>query len=207
MPIGIRLEDLVSEIMKFKPTTYDEFKLVRHHQQRELYLEDVDGDSSRELVRAIVDFNREDDEIDAEQGETERQPIYLYINSYGGSVTDAYAIIDAITMSKTPIYTVCIGTAYSAGGIILISGHKRFMYPKGSFMFHEGSAGMFGDAGKVKDTMKFYERQLKQLRDFILERTKITPELYEEKLSNDWYLTAEDCLHHGIIDGVSTTLY
>lgn len=203
MPIGIRLEDLISEIMKFKPTTYDEFKLVRHHQQRELYLEDVDGDSSRELVRAIVDFNREDDE----NGIVERQPIYLYINSNGGFITDGYAIVDAITMSKTPVYTVCIGTAYSAGGIILISGHKRFMYPKASFMFHEGSAGMFGDAGKVKDTMKFYEKQLKQLRDFILERTKITPELYEEKLSNDWYLTAEDCLHHGIIDGVSTTLY
>lgn len=207
MPVAIRIEDLVNEIMKYKPSGYDEYKLLKHHTQRELFLEDVDGDASRELVRAIIDFNREDDEIDAEEGETERQPIYLYINSYGGSVTDAYAIIDAIMMSKTPVHTVCVGTAYSASGIILISGHKRYMYPRASFMFHEGSAGMFGDAGKVKDTMKFYERQLKELQTFILTRTKISEELYDQKLSNDWYLTAEECLHHGIIDSVSTTLY
>ena len=211
MPIAIKMADLIDEILKYKPNTYDEYKLLIHHQQRELYLEDVDSDASSELVRLIIDFNREDDTLEAEhdkvESNVERKPIYLYINSYGGSVTDAYAIIDAIEMSKTPIYTICVGTAYSAGGIILISGHKRFMYPKASFMFHEGSAGMFGDAGKVKDTMKFYERQLKQLENFILTKTKITQELYDTKLSNDWYLTAEECLQHGIIDKVSTMLY
>ena len=211
MPIAIKMADLIDEILKYKPNTYDEYKLLIHHQQRELYLEDVDSDASSELVRLIIDFNREDDILEAEhdklESNVERKPIYLYINSYGGSVTDAYAIIDAIEMSKTPIYTICVGTAYSAGGIILISGHKRFMYPKASFMFHEGSAGMFGDAGKVKDTMKFYERQLKQLENFILTKTKITQELYDTKLSNDWYLTAEECLQHGIIDKVSTMLY
>lgn len=199
----ISLEDLINEVLKLKPTSYDEYKLIMHHQQRELFLEDVDSESSRELVRAIVDFNREDEILPIEK----RKPIYLYINSYGGSVTDAYAIVDAIQMSKTPIHTVCVGTAYSAGGIILISGHKRSMYPRASFMFHEGSAGMFGDAGKVKDTMKFYEKQLKELEKFILTKTKITPELYEQKLSNDWYLTADECLQHGIIDSVSDTLY
>lgn len=200
----ISLEELVAVMLEeLKPSSLDEYNKIKHHQVRELYLEDVDNDSSRQLVRSIIDFNREDANIPVES----RKPIYIYINSYGGSVTDAYAIIDAITMSKTPVYTVCIGVAYSAGGIILMSGHKRKMYPKSSFMFHEGSAGMFGDAGKVKDTVKFYEKQLKQLKELVLTRSKITEELYSEKVDRDWYLTADECLQHGIIDEISSTLY
>lgn len=45
----------------------------------------------------------------------ERKPILLYIDSNGGSLTDTFTIIDAIKLSKTPIWTIVTGCAYSGG--------------------------------------------------------------------------------------------
>ena len=44
------------------------------------------------------------------------------------------------------------------------------------------------------------------MQTFILKKTKITPELYEQKLSNDWYLTSDECLTLGITDEIATNL-
>lgn len=200
----ISLKELFETIMKnSKVTSFVEYKEINKYKDRVIYLEDVDEESCKEIFNLILEYNKQDSEISIEN----RKPIQLFINSCGGNMTDAYALIDTILMSKTPVHTVGVGVCYSAGGLILIAGHKRFMYPLGSFMFHEGSAGVFGDAGKVKDTMRFYETQLTQMKKFIMERTKIDHELYEQKLANDWYLTADECLKYGIIDQISTTLF
>lgn len=47
-------------------------------------------------------------------------PIYLHINSYGGSLYDAYAAVDTIKNLRVPIYSVIEGCAASAGTIISV---------------------------------------------------------------------------------------
>ena len=161
----------------------------------------MDNESAREFVNLIVEFNKDDEGIPVDK----RQPITIYINSCGGTVQDGYAIIDAIALSKTPVHTVGL-SAYSMGALVLLAGHKRAMYPSGSVMFHEGSASIFGDAGKVKDTMRFYEKQLEIAKQMMFTRTKITPELYEKKEDNDWYLTAQEALELGVVDELATNV-
>lgn len=168
-------------------------------QKREFFLEDIENDAARELIGFVRHFNEIDKLIPIE----DRKPITILINSYGGSINDCYAIIDTITFSKTPVHTKCIGVAYSAGGLILLAGHKREMTPMSSFMFHEGSAAMSGDAAKMKDQMRFYERQLEQMRQFVFKRTTISPELFKEKQERDWFLTAPEALEYGIVDKIS----
>lgn len=199
----VSLEEVIKQVFDAdKTNSLEEYRKIVRYQSRHIFLEDVDENSAREIIRLIIEFNKED----LGKKPEERKPVKIFINSLGGSMTDAYAIMDSILMSETPVYTIGVGTCYSAGGLVLMAGHKRYMYPLASFMFHEGSAGIFGDAGKVKDTMKFYETQLKQMQTFILKKTKITPELYEQKLSNDWYLTSDECLTLGITDEIATNL-
>lgn len=199
----ILIEDLIDEILESKkPTTFGEYVQVKHYRNRELFLEDVDSVSCREFIRLIIDFNKEDIDIEP----SKRKPILLYINSDGGDVEDGYGLLDTILMSKTPIHTICVAKAYSMGGMIFIAGHHRTMFPKSSVMLHQGAASLHGDMGKVKDTMKFVDQLVKIGDNFVLERTKIPIELYEQKIANDWYLCSEDCLKLGITDEIATAL-
>ena len=109
-------------------------------------------------------------------------------------------------MSKTPVYTIVIGSAYSAGFFISIAGHKRYAYPLSSFLYHEGSATNGGTANQFQNFSEFYKKQLKQLKEHTLNCTKISEELYEEKKRDDWWLDANEALELGVIDEISEEL-
>ena len=133
----------------------------------------------------------------------ERQPIKVYIDSNGGCLDDTLTMIDAISMSKTPVWTICVGNAYSGGFFTFIAGHKRIAYPLASFLYHEGSTGNMADAGKFRNFADFYTKQLDQLKDITLKYTKITPEEYQEHIKDDWWLTANEAINYGICDEIA----
>lgn len=135
-----------------------------------------------------------------------RKPIRMYIDSCGGQLTDAFTIINTMRMSKTPVYTIVVGAAYSAGFFISIAGHKRFAYPLASFLYHEGSAANGGTANQFQNFSEFYKKQLKQLKTHTLECTKISEELYEDIKRDDFWMTAEEALKLGCIDSISKEL-
>ena len=56
--------------------------------------------------------------------ENNKQPIYLYINSPGGSIIHGLAIYDVINNISAPVYTVCNGMAASMGAFLLANGAK-----------------------------------------------------------------------------------
>lgn len=76
---------------------------------RTFYLsDDVDNESIGKLIWDILYQIREDDKTDEKEKDYKREPIKLYINSYGGSVYDMWGLIDIILNSKTPIYDVVV---------------------------------------------------------------------------------------------------
>ena len=136
----------------------------------------------------------------------EREPIKIYIDSPGGDLIETFTMIDAITMSKTPVWTICTGAAYSGGFFTFIAGHKRFAYPLASFLYHEGATGTSGDASKFRNFAAFYEKQLKQLKNVVLKHTTIDEDTYEKHIKDDWWFTAEEALEYGICDEISREL-
>lgn len=132
----------------------------------------------------------------------EREPIKIYIDSCGGSLVDTLTIVDAIKMSKTPVYTIAIGCAYSGGFFIACSGHKRFTYPHASFLFHEGSTGTSGTAGQFENYTTFYKKQLEQLKQIVLENTNITEKEYNDIKKDDIWYTSEEAIEKNIIDEI-----
>ena len=170
--------------------------------ERKLYLDfDID-DAALSIQKMILRWNMEDKGKPVE----ERKPIWLYILSSGGAITHMWAICDAINLSKTPIYTVNVGLAASAASLIFISGHKRFMFPKATVLIHEGSAELSGDAIKVMDQSEAYRKSLKQMKEYILQKTNIPPKELNKKRANDWELSSDYCMKNGVCDILVTSL-
>ena len=92
------------------------------------------------------------------------KPIYLYINSPGGSVIDGLALIDTMNYITAPVYTVAMGMAASMGAAILSCGEKghRYCMPYAQIMLHEVSGGT---QGKCRDNNvnTNYEKRLNNL--------------------------------------------
>lgn len=165
---------------------------------RKIYLDfDVDR-CVLTIQRMILRWNMEDRGKPVE----DRKPIHLYVMSYGGDLDCMWMLVDAIESSVTPVYTVNIGVAGSAASLIFLAGHKRFMTKRGRIIIHEGSAHLAGDAVKVMDASDSYRKQLKQMKDYILSRTSITPQQLNKKRSNDWELDSAYCIEHGVCHAI-----
>ena len=166
---------------------------------RHIYLGDIDdaiGDSVDDLIRF---WNRQDDE--AEIPVENREPIKIFINSGGGDLFATFTMVNSIRMSKTPVWTINTGCAYSGGFLTFISGHKRFAYPYSSFLLHEGSCnGMSGDAGKFRNFAAFYEKALQILRQIVVTYTDIPEREYDVHKLEDWWFTAEEAEKFKIFD-------
>lgn len=133
----------------------------------------------------------------------ERIPIQIYIDSPGGDLTTTFQIVDAIKNSKTPVYTIVTGTAFSGGFFIAIAGHKRYAFPNATFLCHEGSGGYHGDAHKAFQNMKYYEMLLNKLKNHTVGCTDISPDLYDKHKKDDWFFDAQKALKLGVIDKIS----
>ena len=168
--------------------------------KRHLVLGDIDPEVGEAVEGMIRFWNEQDDENDIP--ENERTPIKIYIDSNGGDLIATLTMVDAIKLSKTPVWTINIGAAYSGGFFTFIAGHKRFTYPHASFLYHEGSTGNVGDAGKFQNFAEFYKKQLNILKDITLKYTKISPELYEEKRRDDWWIDSNEAIKLGIADEI-----
>lgn len=85
----------------------------------------------------LLSLIEKDDKGEAKEKEYKREPIKIYINSYGGNLYDMWSLIDIILNSKTPIYTYCKGYAMSAGFKIFLAGHKRFVSKHATLLYHQ----------------------------------------------------------------------
>jgi ATP-dependent Clp protease protease subunit len=131
-----------------------------------------------------------------------RLPIKLYIQSYGGSVYDALALVDIILTSPTPVHTICTGYAMSAAFIIFIVGHVRFVTKHATLLYHQISSAEWGKLKDLEENIEETKRLQKVLEDIVLEHTLISKKELEEsyRLKKDMYYDAKDCINKGIAD-------
>lgn len=173
--------------------------------ERSLYLcSEITQEHAVDFYEFIRFWNRVD-EIDGIPKE-ERNPIKIYIDTPGGDLDAVFSIIDSITLSSTPVWTITFGKGFSGGFFIGISGNHRIGYPSSSYLFHEGCNETTGDAHKYLEEAMFYKRRLSQLQQLVLKHTKITEEEYSKYKKDDLWLTAEDALKYNVIDEIATTL-
>ena len=131
-------------------------------EQDRIYWVDTQIDNTTlELIKYIVRCNKED----AGKPVEERKRILVMIDSPGGSVEVLSSIIGTIKISKTPVWTCCYCTAYSAAADLLTCGHKRFALPMTSMMFHAGSACYQGSQNDINSAKKFFDGMGKRVTE------------------------------------------
>lgn len=177
----------------------DELFYLKDLKQRKLFLNaDVDQFSVFDIVKHIMQFNKEDKGIPVEN----RNPILLYVTSNGGEVDAGFELIDVIQSSKTPVYTINLGYQYSMGFLIGLAGHQRFAMPNAKFLMHDGSNFVYNSGAKAQDQMEFQRRIEERIKAYILSRSKITSEEYDSKLRVEWYLFADEAKEKGFVDTI-----
>lgn len=128
----------------------------------------------------------------------------LYINSTGGDLYSAFALIDLMKNSKLPIRTIGIGSVMSAAFLIFASGTpgERYAGKNASFMCHQYSDTTEGKHHDLKATMKEGENCNDKMVTILKEATGLTPSKIKSKLlpASDVYLTAEETIEFGVAD-------
>ena len=140
------------------------------------------------------------------ESEDPDKEIFLYINSPGGSITDGMAIYDTINYIKCPVSTICIGLAASMGAVLLACGTKgkRYATPNAEIMIHQPliSGGLSGQATEIKIHADHMVKTREKLNKILSEKTGQSMETIMKDTERDNFMTAEEALKYGLIDGI-----
>ncbi len=141
------------------------------------------------------------------ESEDPGKDIQLYINSPGGMVTAGMAIYDTMQYIKCDVSTICIGLAASMGAFLLAGGAKgkRFALPNAEVMIHQPSGGAKGQATDIQITAENILKTKKKLNEILAANTGKTYEQVAADTERDYYMSAEEALAYGLIDGVITS--
>jgi ATP-dependent Clp protease protease subunit len=140
------------------------------------------------------------------ESEDPEKDIHLYINSPGGVVYSGLAIYDTIQYIRADVSTICVGMAASMAALLLAAGTKgkRYALPASRIMIHQPMGGAYGQASQIEIEAKEI-LYLKQLGNEILHKHTGQPiERIERDTDRDFYMSAQDAVEYGLIDGVLT---
>ena len=130
--------------------------------------------------------------------------ILLYINSPGGVVTSGLAIYDVIKFVKPDVQTICVGSCYSMGALLLAAGTKgkRFILPHGKVMLHQPSGGATGQSSDIQIHAKEIIKTKKELLGILAEATGKSQEQIQKDTERDLYMNAQEALAYGVVDEI-----
>jgi ATP-dependent Clp endopeptidase proteolytic subunit ClpP len=131
-------------------------------------------------------------------------PIYLHINSFGGSVFDAMTAIDVIQNSKIPVHTIIEGATASAGTLMSVVGKKRYMRPNAYMLIHQLSSGCWGKMAEIEDEFKNLQSIMTRIKDIYKENAKIPKKELADVLKHDLWWDKDICIKYGLIDDIWT---
>ena len=133
------------------------------------------------------------------------KPIYLYINSPGGSVTAGLAIYDTMQYVKSDVVTICVGLAASMGAFLLAAGTKgkRLALPHSRIMIHQP---LGGTSQRQASDIEIEAREILRIKDMLnqsmADMTGQPLEKINKDTDRDYFLSAAEAVEYGLIDRV-----
>lgn len=192
MPIGVP-----SVPYRLPGSTYERWIDIytRLSQERIIFLgqEVTDGLANR-IVAYLLYLDSDDS----------TKPIYIYINSPGGSVTAGMAIYDTMQHIKCDVITICVGQAASMGAFLLAAGTKgkRLALPHARIMIHQPLGGTRGQATDIQIEAKEILRVRQELNEMLAHRTGQSLEKIQKDTDRDYFMSAAEAKEYGLIDQV-----
>jgi ATP-dependent Clp protease, protease subunit len=161
--------------------------------ERIVYLgTEIDDGVSNALIAQILHL----------ESESADQPINLYINSPGGSLTATFAVYDAMQFVRAPLATTCIGQACSTAAILLAAGDagRRSILPHARVLLHQPSAR---SQGAIPDLILEADEvvRLRAESELVLSRHTGQPvEALRADTDRDRIFTPEAAVAYGLVD-------
>lgn len=193
MPIGVP-----SVPYRLPGSPYEQWISIyeRLFRERIIFLaEEVDDGMANAIVAYMLYLDSDDP----------GKPIYLYINSPGGSVTAGMAIYDTMQHIKSDVVTICVGLAASMGAFLLAAGTKgkRLALPHSRIMIHQPLGGVGRrQATDIEIEARQILRVKRELNELMAQHTGKSIEQIERDTDRDYFLSAEEAKDYGLIDRV-----
>lgn len=136
--------------------------------------------------------------------------LVLYVNSGGGDLYNAFALIDTMRASSIPVYTVGIGNIMSAAALIFACGAKghRSLGKNTGIMLHQFSSDMEGKEHELQAAMRELDFCRGRIVDVLINHCGISEKIVRDKLLSptDAWLTAEEAVKWKLADTIFTKL-
>jgi len=137
---------------------------------------------------------------------SENKLLTLYVNTYGGDLYQAFALIDMMRTSRYPIRTIGIGAVMSAGFLIFASGTRgeRIVARNTGLMCHQYSDEVGGKHHDLKASLKEGENCNRKMMDILTGATGLTAARVRAKLlkATDVFLTAQEAVDLNVADHI-----
>lgn len=165
---------------------------------------DVSVESCLSLVRELkrLDLELRTDHLSRRDGMSERTPIWLHIQSFGGQLFPAFAAADQLSLLETPVHTVIEGIAGSAATLIALSGQKRFILRNSFMLIHQLSSFKWGTHEQFKDEMEIQGKLMDRLVHFYAERSTTDEKKLRDMLTRDYWIDADTAFERGFVDQI-----
>jgi ATP-dependent Clp endopeptidase proteolytic subunit ClpP len=188
-------EPIVKKFDDFNAEDRVSVKLLENHT---FYLSgEIDENTVNDCIKWIIFEN-----LDS----TKEKVLTLYINSTGGDLYHAFALIDIMHNSQHPVRTIGLGAVMSAAFLIFACGTngQRLAGKNTSFMIHQYSDSLVGKHHDLKATMRDGELCNQKMINLLKEATGLAPSKIRSKLlpASDVYLTSEEVIELGVADHI-----
>lgn len=179
-------------------------QFYKNYENRILWIDDEITTLTLEYAKMIMQWNFEDKKNNIPKDE--RKPIKVVFFSPGGDLEVNNCLVDTISLSETKVIGINVGVAASSGCFIYLACHERYTFPTAEFLIHKGAGQFSGSYNDVVAAIINYQRQIDDLGNFVLKRTKIPEDVFYENFENDWYLSSKEAIEYGVADGCIKSL-
>ncbi len=185
-----------NEVSTLDPIMYQYFNQLLNKRTIVLNAE-IDDSILETVVIPLLDFEKD----------SVPDPITLILNTPGGSVADGLMLCNIIDNYTKPLEIIVPSYSCSMGTIILCSGNKnpnvtKKCYPFSFALFHSGQTYVGGESTSVDDVIDFNRSVDNKIKEYVVQNTNITEELYQQHHRKQWYISAEEMLEYGLVNEI-----
>lgn len=139
---------------------------------------------------------------------SEKDPIFVYVNSPGGCADSGFAIYDMLRYFKAPIITVCSGLCASAAVMIFLGCDKgkNYSLPNSRFLLHQPSTGIRGSASDIEITASEINKIRDRYDGVVSEVTGKTVKQVSDDADRDFWMSAQEAKKYGLVNKVITSI-
>lgn len=163
---------------------------------------DIYGDIGESWWGESVSAKQLLDQIAAAKG----KPITLCINSGGGSVFDAFAMMSALRAHNAKVTARVDGIAASAASFLLAAADEIIMFSEAWIMIHDATGRCWGRAEDMRETADWMDRVNAQLAGIYAKRSGRTQEEFADAMHATTWYTADEALEAGLVDSVTESV-